>query len=347
MMKIPKSLWERTRRSPQEWRIAIDRRYDQIARFLLSPGAYRWMTSATRIYRPPQASGPDRYKPKPLESIPANSLIEQKIRDGAPLMVTRFGAYELAACSHYWRNILGQRNTQRNTGWPDDVLTPLCVNAGVFPRSAEMAIRCAERYRQDVKLSDILAVWYRPDEHVIWEHWCPQARPIVLDSLSPLREMRPWTLALEGKRVLVIHPFVKSIRSQYEKRLVLFKDRPLLPEMDLVTLQAVQGIGGHAGAEYKDWADALESMIQKMKELAFDVALIGAGAFGLPLAAEVKRMGKMSLHIGGALQLFFGVKGRRWEGRGVDKFALSEHWVRPLPEETPIQACKVEGGCYW
>jgi len=26
---------------------------------------------------------------------------------------------------------------------------------------------------------------------------------------------------------------------------------------------------------------------------------------------------------------------------------MNEHWVRPLPEETPKQNKKVEGGCYW
>jgi hypothetical protein len=33
--------------------------------------------------------------------------------------------------------------------------------------------------------------------------------------------------------------------------------------------------------------------------LEFDVALIGAGAYGLPLAACVKRLGKKAIHMGG------------------------------------------------
>ncbi|MFQ3577702.1 MAG: hypothetical protein SNJ52_01655 [Verrucomicrobiia bacterium] len=117
--------------------------------------------------------------------------------------------------------------------------------------------------------------------------------------------------------------------------------------MELLTLQAVQGIGGCAEKNYQDWFEALESMIQSVRKLEFDVALIGAGAFGLPLAAAIKRMGKMGIHIGGSLQLFFGILGKRWEDRGIDKYAVIENWVRPVPEETPVEARDVEGGCYW
>ena len=45
----------------------------------------------------------------------------------------------------------------------------------------------------------------------------------------------------------------------------------------------------------------------------FDICLIGAGAYGFPLAAYVKRKGKKAVHLGGALQLLFGIKGSRWE----------------------------------
>ena len=37
-------------------------------------------------------------------------------------------------------------------------------------------------------------------------------------------------------------------------------------------------------------------------EIDFEVALIGCGAYGLPLAAHVKRLGKKAVHLGGATQ---------------------------------------------
>lgn len=40
----------------------------------------------------------------------------------------------------------------------------------------------------------------------------------------------------------------------------------------------------------------------------YDIALIGCGAYGFPLAAHIKRSGKKAVHLGGALQLLFGIK---------------------------------------
>ena len=81
----------------------------------------------------------------------------------------------------------------------------------------------------------------------------------------------------------------------------------------------------------------------------FDIAIVGAGAYGLPLAAFVKSIGKQAVHMGGATQVLFGITGRRWEEeyRGSIGAMINEHWVRPLPEETPERAATVEGGSYW
>ena len=48
-----------------------------------------------------------------------------------------------------------------------------------------------------------------------------------------------------------------------------------------------------------------------MREIEFDVAIIGCGAYGLPLAVEAKRMGKQAIHMGGATQVLFGIKVNR------------------------------------
>lgn len=40
-------------------------------------------------------------------------------------------------------------------------------------------------------------------------------------------------------------------------------------------------------------------MEDKIKQIDFDVCIIGCGAYGLPLAAFVKRMGKQAIHLAG------------------------------------------------
>ena len=48
-------------------------------------------------------------------------------------------------------------------------------------------------------------------------------------------------------------------------------------------------------------------------KIDFDVAIIGCGAYGFPLAAKLKQAGKQAIHLAGATQLLFGIKGKRWE----------------------------------
>ncbi len=83
------------------------------------------------------------------------------------------------------------------------------------------------------------------------------------------------------------------------------------------------------------------------KYISFDIAIIGCGAYGLPLAAYVKKIGKKTIHIGGATQLLFGIKGNRWETDGVSSKFMNDFWVNPLPSEYPENFLNVEQGCYW
>jgi hypothetical protein len=146
----------------------------------------------------------------------------------------------------------------------------------------------------------------------------------------------------------VVHPFAKSIRSQYAKREALFKDPRVLPAFELQTIESVQSISGDC-ARFADWFEALAWMKQAIATLDFEIAIIGAGAYGMPLAAFIKReLGRKAVHLGGATQILFGIKGRRWDEWPRYATGLyNEAWTRPLEDERPAAAGKVEGGCYW
>ena len=79
------------------------------------------------------------------------------------------------------------------------------------------------------------------------------------------------------------------------------------------------------------------------------MAIIGCGAYGMPLAAKLKQAGKQAIHLGGATQLLFGIKGRRWEENYPSKIAtcFNADWTYPLDSEKPKNGGTVEMGCYW
>lgn len=129
--------------------------------------------------------------------------------------------------------------------------------------------------------------------------------------------------------MLVIHPFAKSIKRQYEfHRDRIFGEYSdfILPEFaSLQVIPAVQTIAGNTGG-YETWFDALKQMENEIDKADFDVALIGCGAYGFPLASYCKRIGKQGIHIGGSLQLYFGIKGKRWDDKGL----YNEFWINRM-----------------
>jgi hypothetical protein len=61
------------------------------------------------------------------------------------------------------------------------------------------------------------------------------------------------------------------------------------------------------------------------------------------LAAHAKKIGKKAIHLGGTLQLLFGIRGGRFDQAGI----YGEKWIRPLPEERPKNFQSMENGAYW
>ena len=58
-------------------------------------------------------------------------------------------------------------------------------------------------------------------------------------------------------------------------------------------------------------------------------------------------MRRPAVQLGGALQLLFGIRGRRWEASPRFQQLMNSRWVRPSLAETPAGADQVDGRCYW
>jgi len=83
------------------------------------------------------------------------------------------------------------------------------------------------------------------------------------------------------------------------------------------------------------------------EKINFDVAIVGTGASSLPIASHAKKLGKQGIHLGGATQILFGIKGKRWDNMKKVNVYYNEYWKRPSPEEIPEKGHLVEDGCYW
>lgn len=285
----------------------------------------------------------DKYgKQNILSSQDANVLIFDKIKSGEPFMAARFGSVELNAIVRNEYKILNDDKSKK-------AFNMLNSNAGFFPKNEKLLKKYCETMFEACKSLDLLGVWSNEMEDYIVEKYCADSKLCRLRTLEPWCSDEPWSAALKDKKVLVIHPFEKTIIRQYhENRADIFKGTEVLPEFaKLYTLKAVQTIAGETDERFEDWFEALNWMYQEAMKFDFDVALIGCGAYGFPLAAMLKASGKQAIHMGGVTQLLFGIKGKRWDNmEHVSKF-YNDAWVRPNEEEQPKRKNQIEEGCYW
>ena len=280
----------------------------------------------------------------------ANELIYKALISDKPVMIARLGSTEMLCMTNYlgvknqeiYKSYRGYIKGQTPPWWWE----PAMINqmqhwSGFFPGSVSKIEQFCELMLADMPEVDILGSWLK--DEIFFKLELANSKKVMLEDLEPFFTNKPWTKALEGKKVLVVHPFAKTIESQYKHRELLFANKDFLPEFELKIIKAVQSIAGEK-TEFSTWFDALDYMKTEIDNEDYDICLIGCGAYGFPLAAHVKRRGKKAFHIGGSLQLLFGIKGKRWEN---EKRLGNEYWVFPGDDETPNAAYTVEGGCYW
>ncbi len=275
------------------------------------------------------------------------------LKKEAPCMIGRFGKVELDALV-YHRQSQSKLTLYRNyiTGvtkaydFPESLQHRLENNAGFFPATEAALDQFAGLMHHHIQHLDVLGSWLPKEKQ--FADALANTTIVHLEDLNAYIHERPWTRALAGKKVLVIHPFVDSIQTQHKKHSLLFNNPEVLPEFELTTYKPIQSFAGnHENCGFKTWFDALESMQRDIAAIDFDIALIGCGAYGFPLAGFVKELGKKGVHLGGATQILFGIIGKRWEEEYDLSAHINTHWKRPYDHEKPPNFTKVEKGCYW
>lgn len=262
---------------------------------------------------------------KRLKCLPddrADIILTDMINSKKPFAFVRYGHTEFCCMQKvgrqaYWRKLLG-------------------IHPNIYPQWESL-------YKEESKNIDILAVWnyrtsYSAKKRLI------KKLPNIKHFLSLQFQLYPfnknWLKALEGKKVLVVNLFVKSIKLQYKKRELI----GILPEFK--KLDIIPVFISYSLEEEFDWVGALEEIKKEIESRDFDIALLGCGPYGLPLSTHIKKMGKQAIYLGGVIQLYFGIKGKRLVEDPLYKDKFNEHWIFPLEEDINPKIREVENGCY-
>uniref|UniRef100_A0A6C0K0D2 Uncharacterized protein n=1 Tax=viral metagenome TaxID=1070528 RepID=A0A6C0K0D2_9ZZZZ len=286
-----------------------------------------------------------------LEGADGFAAVCAKMLGSSPAGVGKLGTIELELVYTYFK--LGSLPPQ-----PQRLLTTLCRNAGLFPPTPAAAIQIAKELLDSLTAMTTLSPWWQIEPTLeLFQSKAPLATHVSLQSLECFLSPDPthwWTAHLPPKtRVLVISPFATTIQRQIPN---LDKALPNLWSKDLIfntiTMPLSWGIQSSEMqhkmlATYTNSVGLLEDLKKQMDTMPYDLVLVGAGLYSLPLVAHAVRQGKKGIHLGGATQLFFGIRGNRWDTMPQFQRFFNEFWTRPTAEETPAQFQQVERGCYW
>lgn len=292
----------------------------------------------------------------------AADKIYRLLVDDNPCMIARFGGSELYCLANYLGVQQGPkvlkfiRSDAEPWWWIKKRITVMQDQSGFFPLTEDAIIRFCEMSLKDINELDLLGSWMEKEWTV--DHLLNGKEKVFLPYLEPYYADIPWTRALKGKRVVVVNFLADLMEYQYrENRTKLFRNPDILPEFDFRGVRAVLTYAGDTDG-FQTWFDALKWMEDEIDKKDYDICIIGCGAYGFPLAAHVKRSGKKAIHLGGATQLLFGIKGNRWEDPmyGVKEWGLperyylnmfNEYWKKAGDQFKPSYADNIEGACYW
>ena len=287
-----------------------------------------------------------RSKKKLRERNPASfEQLSEKLLQKTPFLAGKIGGVELLALEYLDHRLRFE--------WPEGwswrrPARRLHNNAGFFPIQKRLFMRWNQEMRQSIAASDFLCAWQadpflKEYENALIQSLAPKSCAISMSLLG--REILPW---IASSRWLVVSPFVKTMQKQLPRmKQINDPDGKLEIDWDHIvkTCKFVRcPFQSHLEiSRFASWEDGLDKLATEVASREFDVALIGAGAWSLPLGRRIKDMGKSAIHLGGEMQLLFGIQGKRWEYASIYNSA----WVNSDPEETPEDVNRVEDGCYW
>lgn len=276
-----------------------------------------------------------RHFPRAMDLRDSQRHIASLLRSTKPYFIGRAGSNEMCMMLELLRR--GEVCFRKGR------MEKISLEAGVVPANRETFSHVAERQIGAYRELDFVGTWLRGEKELFGRFG--EKRHTLLRNLEPFQAMEPWTDALAGLRVIVVSPFVRSIAAQYDSRSKCRKLFPL-PDFHLLTLESPQTNAGNMSA-FDNWVVAMRFLEQAIRMSDFDVALIGCGAYGLPLGAYVKSLAKKAIVLGGALAPIFSVYGQRHLDDARIGPYINEQWIRPGLVERPIEYQRVEGGCYW
>jgi hypothetical protein len=274
------------------------------------------------------------------------TFIENKQKQDKPYFIGRVSYNEANLCGQLLSGKQPNGNLQFNMLWV----------AGIQFNNSQDIKDYVKGYTSAINECEMVGVYdatwmYGPmlDFHVFMSRFMYNKPRICINALEPFRYMDLETYRFpdlfKDKRVLIITSHADTVTQQIEKG-KLYHRKALFPECaSLNVYRSVQQNG--KSNDDQSWKVHFDKMKEDLRVLTetdpYDVVLAGCGGYGMLLSNYIhKQLKKSVIYVGGAIQLYFGIKGDRWKD-----VEYTEDWIYPLDSDKPSEPDVCESGCYW
>jgi hypothetical protein len=275
-----------------------------------------------------------------------NLIIKKIIEENNPFFIGRIAGCELKVAYYFEIGKLDEIQIE---------LKELENNAGIFTKDINSLSEYVKELTKSYENCTLIAEWEQSGKvfsftGVGQEFIANRTRNIPkinAKALEPYYFKDNWMPAFKNKKILIIHPFSKTFKKQIINLQNIFPENSWFENCEIQFIEPPFTLAGNH--HNKDWKEHLQEFYKKLENYKeFDIALVGAGGYGMIISNYIfKELGKSVMYIGGALQLFFGVIGKRWfENKEILKL-VNDYWIRPSKDDKPDNYIKVEKGCYW
>jgi hypothetical protein len=238
---------------------------------------------------------------------------------------------------------------------PNLLFQTMLFGAGIQFKTMDDVHKYVDLYDKSILNSSLLCIWDGSmyNQSKLYLDQLTDKRKISACALDPYYFMDEpqykLPQLLKNKKILIITSHNKTTELQINKVDTLF-NKPIFDNNTFYIYKPAQQNGGSHDTNTWDYHYELmtHDLINIKRDFDFDLALVSAGGFGMLLCNFIyEKLNASVIYLGGSLQIYFGIMGKRWEMNTCIKKNMNDNWTYPLIEDRPQNINSCEGGCYW
>jgi hypothetical protein len=232
------------------------------------------------------------------------------------------------------------------------------VQMGIFPNDREGMLAYGELHARASRELDFVGLVGGRLEADLLRELQPMGQTISLYDLEPDRSIPDqsnncYLPTLSDKRVLLVSSIAEFLctraSAQIFEAVWAKTGKPWFAPAQVLPLQFPYTYALDTQSRFVSSQHLLHWILERINPADFDVALIAGSSLGIPIAAAIKTMDRSAIALGGALQVLFGVGGKRWwSDANWQRDYITPAWVRVPADLVPkVAGPYVDDGAYW